>query len=669
MQTITTKDGIVISGIPDDMSTSDQRLKDMVAQMRATGVKNAVFGVESAAQDQAAPAEEQKAPTLLNRLVPGGMTEVKRNLGAAARGVAGGLASAAGLVVDPITAVANLLAPGKQDYMTLNQSVQTLLSRAGVPEAETEAEKIMQAAVGGMSSGGGGVMLGKGLAKAPGAINAIGNAMAAGPGAQIVGGATSEGSSEIARQQGASPLAQLGIGLGAGLVGGGIAGLKENPVTPGLVSDAQETGIRVLTSDALPPKTFAGKWLQGTGEKIPVTGTGGVRKAQQAERIAAVDDIIRQYGADDLVRTETDVTRDLLSKRSADLGKWAGEKKEVIKRLSSANAGPVDLPRTNAKIDESINYLVSLKSKQNQPVIDLLDDWKQALNGQSLDNVETLRKQIGEAFSAPEMAAVRSTGDKLLTDIYEPLKNDMGDYIKKIGGEADFTKWQVANKELSKMMSELDLPVLKSVLERGEATPEDVGKMLFSSKRSDVATLYRNLSEDGRAAARSAVIAKAAYKAGESLDPDKFATEIGKLGNQVGVLFSGDDLKQLKGLVNVINMTKRASQASLAPPTGVQTAIPIGALGLGALGQSLSPGMPGVLQASGVAASIGLVPRIYESKPVRNILINLSQMKDNTTEAQAMLGNLVTTINAQKQKMEGDTKPVEKERAQYYMPN
>jgi len=245
----------------------------------------------------------------------------------------------------------------------------------------------------------------------------------------------------------------------------------------------------------------------------------------------------------------------------------------------------------------------------------------------------------------------------------------MGDYIRQAGSDADFTKWQVANKELSKMMSELDLPVLKSVLERGEASPEDVGKMLFSSKRSDVAALYRNLSEEGRAAARSAVIAKAAYKAGDKLDPDKFALEIGKLGNQVGVLFSGDDMKQLKGLVNVINMTKRAGQAAVAPPTGVQTAIPIGAMGLGALGQSMSPGLPGVLEASGIAAGIGLVPRIYESKPVRNILINLSQLKNDTPEAKAMLATLVNTIQAQEQKSQGETEPVKKEKTQYYMPN
>ena len=679
MQQITTKDGITISGIPDDMATNDQRLKDMVAKLRATGVKSANFGEASEPSPSEmgnanAPIVEGQDPTKDMTYLQKEADAMKdpkvwqRNIGTAARGVAGGLAAPIAMVGDPLVMLLNKLLPENMKQLPITQGVQQLLTMAGVPEAETEAEKIMQAGVSGLAGGGGSVLAGKAMSAAPGVVGAIGQSLQAGPMAQMVGGATGEAASETARQAGASPLAQMGIGMGAGIAGGGITALKGNPVTPGVVSDAQDTGIRVLTSDALPPETFAAKWLQATGEKIPITGTGGARRAQQSERVAAVDDIVRQYGADDLTRNATDVTRDLLDKRKTDLSKWSGEKKEVIERLSKDTA-TVPLTRTNEKIDDSINYLVSLKSAQNQPVIDLLSDWKQALQNQSLDNVETLRKQIGEAFSAPDMASVKTTGNKILTDIYEPLKEDMGDYIKQAGSDADFTKWQVANKELSKMMGELDLPVLKSVLERGEASPEDVGKMLFSSKRSDVAALYRNLSEDGRAAARSAVIAKAAYKAGDKLDPDKFALEIGKLGNQVGVLFSGDDMKQLKGLVNVINMTKRAGQAAVAPPTGVQTAIPIGAMGLGALGQSMSPGLPGVLEASGIAAGIGLVPRIYESKPVRNILINLSQLKNDTPEAKAMLATLVNTIQAQEQKSQGETEPVKKEKTQYYMPN
>jgi hypothetical protein len=673
---IVTKDGITISGIPDNIAKDDQRLKDSVASLRAAGTKAATWEQLTGEKPpdvtndpaQAVQADPQK-PSLMQKLVPGGMEEVKRNAGAAFRGIAGGAASTAGLVVDPITAITNLLIPGKQDYMTLNQSIQSLLTKAGVPEAETEAEKIMQAAVGGISGGGSSSLLGKAVSVAPGAMGAVGKAMEVGAGSQMLGGAASEASSEIARQQGASPAVQAAIGLASGMGAGGLAALKENPLTPGIVGDAQDAGIRVLTSDAVQPKTGFSKWLQGAGEKIPITGTGGVRKAQQAERVAAVDDIVQQYGSTDLKGILGSVTRDLIDSKKEFFKKWGGEKSEVIERLSKVDASPVSLSRTNAKIDEQIDYLVSLKSKQNQPVIDVLTDWKQALQDQPLANVEDLRKQIGEAFTSPDMAASRSTGEKILSSIYEPLNEDMGDYIKTVGKDTDFTKWKVANTNLSNKIAELELPALKNVLESGEATPENVQRLLFSKNRSDIAALYRNLSEDGRAAARSAVIAKAAYKNGEQVNPDAFAKEIGKLGDQIGILFSGDDLKQIKGLTKVLNMTQRAGEFAAMPPTGIQLLPGAGLVGAGALGQKLMPGAEGYALGAGIVGAAGLVPRAYESKAVRNILINLSQVKENTPEAKALLATLTNVIQSQNQKMQGDTTPVKKERTNTDMPN
>jgi hypothetical protein len=110
-----------------------------------------------------------------------------------------------------------------------------------------------------------------------------------------------------------------------------------------------------MTSDVVPPRTFASKWLQTIGERIPGAGTGGVRRAQQTERIEAVRNVLREFGADDAARAADDVMKDLATKRGADLAKYTGLKTEVIERLGET--GIVPMTKTVQAIDEQIAKL------------------------------------------------------------------------------------------------------------------------------------------------------------------------------------------------------------------------------------------------------------------------------------------------------------------------
>jgi hypothetical protein len=274
------------------------------------------------------------------------------------------------------------------------------------------------------------------------------------------------------------------------------------------------------------------------------------------------------------------------------------------------------------------------------------------LQGQNLVNVETLRKQIGESFKAPELASVRGIGEKALSGIYKPLKQDMESFITQVGERRDVTKWKVADKRLSNLVGELDMSTLKSVLRRGDATPEVVGNMLFSKKPSEVRQLYASLTPAGRESARAAILARAAEKStaevaeGIVVSPDKFANEVKRLGTSVGVFFNGDDLKQIEGLTRVLNITKRASEAAASPTTGVQTAIPVGAT---ALASFFGGGLPGFLATIGTAGGIGVAARIYESAPIRNLLIKIPQTISGSAEEAALLKRLTATIQQQQQ--------------------
>jgi hypothetical protein len=405
-----------------------------------------------------------------------------------------------------------------------------------------------------------------------------------------------------------------------------------------------------MTSDVVPPRTFASKWLQTVGERIPVAGTGGVRQTQQTQRIEAVRNVLRDFGADDAARASDDVMKDLATKRGADLTKYSGAKTEVIERLGQT--GTVPMTNTVKAIDDQIAKLQGLKTQEVAPIIDRLTDWKTAIQGQNLVNVETLRKQIGESFKAPELASVRGIGEKALSSIYGPLKRDMESFITQVGERRDVTKWKVADKRLSDLAGELDMSTLKSVLTRGDATPEVINNMLFSKKPSEVRQLYASLTPAGRESARAAILARAAEKAtsevaeGTVISADKFANEVKRLGTSVGVFFSGDDLKQIEGLTRVLNITKRASEAAAAPPTGVQAAIPVSAA---ALSSYFGGGLLGFLATLGTAGGIGVAARIYESAPIRNLLIKIPQTVVGSSEEAALLKRLTSTIQQQQQ--------------------
>ena len=659
---ITTKDGITINNIPDDVLPDSPDLKARVAAIRSGG---GAAALEAAAT----PAPAETTLQGLTGAVTRGLAPIAAGatLGAAAGLPLAGVgaipgaiagAGAAGLAMavgDPIVGSINSLLGTK--YTLPTQAMEDLLTRLGVAEPKTAAERIVQTTSAGAAGAGGMAAAGKAIQTAAGTARpitqAIGVQLAAKPVAQIVGGAGAGVAGQTAKEMGAGPVGQIAASLLGGVAGAKLATTKIQPTAAQLPSDiaaAERAGVTLMTTDVVPPRTFASKWLQTIGERIPGAGTGGVRQAQQTERIEAVRNVLRDFGADDAARATDDVMKDLATKRGADLSKYAGAKTEVIERLGQA--GTVPMTNTVQAIDDQITKLQGLKTQEVAPIIERLTDWKAALQGQNLVNVETLRKQIGESFKAPELASIRGIGEKALSSIYKPLKQDMESFITQVGERRDVTKWKVADKRLADLAGELDMSTLKSVLKRGDATPEVIGNMLFSKKPSEVSQLYASLTPAGRESARAAILARAAEKAtaevaeGTVISPDKFANEVKRLGTSTGVFFTGDDLKQVEGLTRVLNITKRASEAAAAPPTGVQAAIPVSAA---ALSSFFGGGLPGFLATLGTAGGVGVAARIYESAPIRNLLIKIPQTISGSPEEAALLKRLTATIQQQQQ--------------------
>lgn len=521
-----------------------------------------------------------------------------------------------------------------------------LMTRAGVAEPSTAIERLFQSAAGSAADVATGVAGGQALQGVAAPLaKAAGGILAEQPVAQLAGGVGSGLAAQAAQEIGADPATQAAAALIGGMAGSRAARTQVVPAAKAtaaeraIVAEGEKIGVPVLTSDVAPPRTFMGKAAQAAGERVPFVGTGPVREAQQTARVQAVRDVLTEYGATSAAQASDAVMADLAATRRAELGKLTTMKGDVITRLSQAGTVPVS--GATAAIDQQIAKLRGLKTKELEPVIARLEDWKQSIQGQNLTNIEDLRKQLGESFKAPELANVRSTGEKALSSIYGALRDDMGAFIRDNGQPQDIAKWQDANKRLASMTGELKTAALKTALDKGTDTPEAIRGLLFSSKPSDVRLLYRNLNDAGRANAQAALLAEAAEKATANgvLSTERFISQVDKLGPQFGVFFKGDDKRRVEGLTRVLGATRRAAEAGVMTNSGQQGVASLTALGAGQLTGSALAGA-GALGAAGIAA------RIYESPMVRNLLLRLPSTKVGSPEEAAILKRVAGAMTA-----------------------
>jgi len=236
----------------------------------------------------------------------------------------------------------------------------------------------------------------------------------------------------------------------------------------------------------------------------------------------------------------------------------------------------------------------------------------------------------------------------------------MGDFIKQTGEPKDFNKWKAGNKKLEDMMKELEVGSLKRTLNNGEASPETVKTMLFSSKPSEARLLYRNLNPKGKRNARAALVQEALWRTSkgrlEELSPDIFKNKLRDLQKQTNIFFTGEDRKAINGLYNALKITEGAGKATAAPATGMQN-LPVLIMsilgGAGASGGAMAAGAPGAaLGAVAVPMTVGTIAKAYNSRPVRNALMQLSRLKVNDPEAAKAAKRLITALQSQKQKEE-----------------
>lgn len=474
------------------------------------------------------------------------------------------------------------------------------------------------------------------------------------PARDMVAGATGGASADAARQSGAGPLGQVAAGVVGGVggyAGAGAASRATNALMPKghvapspamtnpVVAAGKQEGVRVMTTDVVPPKTIVGRTARTVGENIPFAGTAGPRSAQQAERIAAVKRMAKDFGADDDGALDA-VSKDLAKTRGDLIGKLTTAKDSVI----DGTPGAVAAPKAIAAIDTQIGKLNAANKDAFAPVVAKLNNFKQVLSsGKSLREVEMNRRLLGDLFEDPSLASIRGDGQKALNAIYAPLRDDMGSFIKAQAGDAAHNKWKGANDQLSSMTGELKASSFKRVLQNSETTPEMVAKLIFSKTPSEVNRLAANLSDAGKIKARAAIVGQALEKAkdGEDISPQKFASAMEAMKASVGGLFDGPDAARVEGMVRLLKATNQATNANAQLMTGARNTGLVAGAGIGTLfGKAAIP----------VGGLMGLTARAYESAPMRNLLLSLSKTKPGSkaeSEVTNRIADMLPKLTAQ----------------------
>lgn len=397
----------------------------------------------------------------------------------------------------------------------------------------------------------------------------------------------------------------------------GIQALRGHPAAQNqLVQAAEQARIPLMTSDVVQPETFLGRSAQAVGERIPLAGTGGMRATQQEARQQAIRELGDQYpipAADEIVNS--------LKNQTSKIKQAAAQRyQEIVPMVDQLGAVPY--ARTNSAIDDAINELSKPGVVGSKEAVQELQQFKATLEAadqtySTLKENRTALRDVVNAYDGIGRSQLPSRAKALLSRVYSSLTDDMDEAAKAALSPRDYRRLKDANAIYASEAEKLTKTRLKSVLDKGDLTPEVAENLLFSTKRSEVKSLYDSLGNTGRQAVRSTIIQRAIDKAGgvDNISPEKFMTAMRRYQTQTGIAFKGDERRQLEGLKQVLAATKRAGEAGVQTATGQQLYAPVGAAAAGSLF-----GFGGSLAAGG---AVGLLARAYESAPIRNALIRI----------------------------------------------
>ena len=425
-------------------------------------------------------------------------------VGAIPGAIAGaGAATLAGMVGDPIVSSINSLFGTK--YTLPTDAMEDLLTRVGVAQPRTAAERIMQTAAAGASGGAGGVALGKAVeAAATGPVaRGVGQLMATTPGLQTISGGTAGTAGGLAKEAGAGPVGQILATIGGAFVPSIPAATRA--VTQQVAKQVAPPGAGIR--ERLEPTTIEQLRLGYTQpDAAPTTkeslqsivATVGEKIDPQSQQLIK-NQIQKAPDSTEVVNFRISGTQAVPDNQAVDAIKqgWKDGTIASIKAASDKDRQAMTQMLNKFKMGEKSEVYRTL----NRPA-DILGDTVQA----RIDFLDKANKSSGKAIDRIAQSRLRGQ-----TVDYDPAINSFIDDLGKIGVKVELDPSGVAKANLAGSRIEGDVAgekLLNIVLKRLSKTDAPDALGVHDAKRFiDTQVDYgkRNLSNPLTAEAERAV--------------------------------------------------------------------------------------------------------------------------------------------------------------------
>ena len=411
------------------------------------------------------PPQEQSAGRYTIEPPPAEEASVLGNLGRqvalTGRNVVEGAAALPGIFANPITATGNLAKWASNSLLGTSfertklptEALSDLLTKIGLPQAQTGPERLAGDITRGAAGAAGGVGVGNAVANvASPIIKALGAALAASPGMQAISGATGGGAAGATRELGGGDTAQLVAGLAGGLA-------------PSAVQAAGSAAIRgAVRGGAQGQQNYADRLqaFEDAGTTPSVGQASGSRPIQSVESAlaqvsssAGVLDRTAEREARDMGAKVESLANDLIPKPSATktgrtiqegiskfVDRFRAEQNFLYSKLDQVmpTGAPVPVSNLATKLDELTKPIAGAENVsaglQNPTIAKLkasLD--ADAPNGQlPYQAIKELRTTIGEKISNPKLTD--DVGTAQWKQLYGALSSDMEAAANAAGPDA-----------------------------------------------------------------------------------------------------------------------------------------------------------------------------------------------------------------------------------------
>jgi len=537
-----------------------------------------------ASDEQIAAFINSTAPTELKKIAATQTPDtLGRQIGLATRPMAQAALTAGGLlpmVVDPLVNLVNLAAGTK--IPTQTQAVEKTLTGIGFPTPRTPQERIIQdVTTAGYGTGGVARVAGEMAPKLPGMASDVAKFFAQSPQAQSAAALTASGAGGLLREGGASPGAQLGGAMLAGMVAPG--GPKLTPTQK--ILEAPSALVKPFTQEGR--EVIVGNVLN----KLATDQQRAMQNLQQAQPLVPGVRVTTAAGARDpgLAAAETAIRA--LDQSGAFPSVLSANQQALLEsfRRLGGRAGdattPGSIPYAEAKRASVTGPMRESAFANKQPVS--VEPITNAISG-IMSNPATQRKTVDEAMGYVNSLLAKRVNPE--TGTIDPMalysvRKDITDAMAgKLSGD-------LANLRLAKgQMAEL-LPVIDNAIESGapgfqkymkqfEKSSSAIDQMrLLQGIESKVTTGQPNLMTGEPVLAASALRRQVASKAdeiGAQLSPaaqtrlDNIINEInrGQAATAPGVKAPGSNTFQNMSMGNLIG---RVFSESMADNTTLRT--------------------------------------------------------------------------------------------------